>query len=119
MRASRVRLSMRFPLGVDPAAARSALSGLAGLPDRMELVFETAITSEGVSHYLVVPSAVRASVVSTMTGALPGLRLAEAPEPAGRASLSLRVFVPTPTVLVSETPQATLAAFGRSGSAAR
>jgi hypothetical protein len=49
MRTSRVRLSLRFPLGADAAAAKVALSGIAGISDS-ECVFEVAMTSEGVRH---------------------------------------------------------------------
>ena len=36
MRASRVRLGLRFPAGLDPAATKAGLSGLSGLPPAVE-----------------------------------------------------------------------------------
>jgi hypothetical protein len=105
MRASRVRLALRFPAAPDPAAAKAALSGLSGLSG-VELLFEVAASDEGIRHFLWVPAAVRASVVSVLAGAMPGLRASEAPVPSGRATLALRVFIPTPTVLATENPEA-------------
>jgi Helicase HerA, central domain len=106
MRASRVRLALRFPADPDPVAAKAALSGLCGLPWDMELLFEVAASDEGIRHFLWVPAAVRASVVSVLAGAMPGLRASEAPAPSGRATLALRVFIPTPTILATENPEA-------------
>ena len=108
MRASRVRLALRFPLGADAAAAKVALSGIAGISDSVECVFEVAMTSEGVRHCILVPAAVRESVVSVLRAALPGLRLTKTPAPEGRAALGLKVFVPTPVALVTENPDVTL-----------
>jgi hypothetical protein len=108
MRASMVRLALRFPLGADPASAKIALSGIAGISESVECVFEVAMTSEGVRHYVLVPAAVRESVASVLRAALPGLRLTKASAPEGRAALGLRVFVPTPVALVTENPDATL-----------
>jgi hypothetical protein len=108
MRSSRVCLSLRFPLGADAAAARVALSGIAGISDSVECVFEVAMTSEGVRHYVLVPAAVRESVASVLRASLPGLRLTKTPAPEGRAALGLKVFVPTPVALVTENPDVTL-----------
>jgi hypothetical protein len=108
MRASMDRLALRFPLGADPASAKVALSGLAGISESVECVFEVVMTSESVRHYVLVPAAVRESVVSVLRAALPGLRLTKASAPEGRAALGLRVFVPTPVALVTENPDATL-----------
>jgi hypothetical protein len=108
MRASRVRLALRFPLGADPASAKVALSGIAGISDWVECVFEVAMSSEGVYHYVLVPAAVRESVASVLRAALPGLRLTRATAPEGRATLALKVFVPTPVALVAENPDTTL-----------
>ena len=87
MRASRVRLSLRFPLGADAAAAKIALSGIASISGSVECVFEVAMTSEGVRHCILVPAAVRESVASVLRAALPGLRLTKtsAPEGTGRS----------------------------------
>jgi hypothetical protein len=109
MRGSRVRLSLTFPASLDPAAAGVALGAVAGISERMELVWEVAVTAGGVSHGLLVPAGVRASVVSGLVAAIPALRVAEAPEPEGGTSrVALRAFVPTPCVLAGEHPEATL-----------
>jgi hypothetical protein len=105
MRASRERLSLRFPLALDPVAAKVGLGGLSGLTDRVELVFEVAASAEGIAHYLLVPKAVRSSVVATLSGAIPGLRADDAEAPEGFATYALRVFVPTPTVLHSDNAE--------------
>jgi len=106
MRSSRVRLALTFPAGADPLHAKAALGNLAGGSDRLEYVFEVCASDEGVRHYLLVPEAVRASVVATLTGALPGLRVAEAAPPSGRATLAAKVFLPTPCVLLMDNTQA-------------
>ncbi len=106
MRASRVRLAITFPANADPLYAKAALSGIAGTDYRLEYILEVAATAEGISHYLLVPAQARESVISMLTGALPGLRATEAPESAGRVTLSAKVFLPTPLVLASENPQA-------------
>jgi hypothetical protein len=106
MRASRVRLGMTFPANADPLYARAALSAIAGIDCRLECVFEVDATSDGVHYYVLIPAAVRSSVLSMLQGALPGLRVAVAAEPSGRATLAASVFLPTPLVLSSENPQA-------------
>jgi Type IV secretion-system coupling protein DNA-binding domain len=106
MRRSRVRLGLRFPASLDPLAAKASIIGLAGLPEANELLFEVAADGDGIKHFLWVPATVRASVVSVLTGAMPGLRVAETPAPKGRATLALRVFIPTPTALSIENPEA-------------
>jgi hypothetical protein len=103
MRASRVRLALRFPASLDPLAAMAVLSNLSGLASEVELVFEVAADGDGIKHFLWVPAAVRASV---LTGAMAGVRASEAPVQQGRAMLALRVFIPTPSVLVTENPEA-------------
>ncbi len=109
MRGSRVRLSLTFPASLDPVAAKVALNAVAGVSERMELVWEIAVTPTGVAHVLLVPKAVRSSVVSGLTAAIPALRVAETAEPeSGTSRIALRVFVPTPCVLASEHPEATL-----------
>jgi Helicase HerA, central domain/Type IV secretion-system coupling protein DNA-binding domain len=105
MRASRVRLSLVFPAGADPARATAALGGLAG-GSRLEYVFEASASNEGVHHCLLVPAAAKASAVATLTGALPGLRVAQAPAPTGRTTLAAKVFLPTPVVLAVASPEA-------------
>jgi hypothetical protein len=105
MRRSRERLSLRFPLALDPKAATVSLGGLSGLTEQVELVFEVTASTEGIAHHLLVPEAVRGSVVATLSGAMPGLRADDAEVPEGRASYALRVFVPTPTVLHSDNAE--------------
>jgi hypothetical protein len=105
MRASRIRLAITFPANADPVYAKAALAGIAGTDDRFEYVFEVEATAEGIRHYLLVPAEARASVIATLTGALPGLRAVEAPsEPSGHATISAKLFVPTPCVLSTENP---------------
>jgi hypothetical protein len=103
MRASRVRLGLRFPVGLEPSAAFAALNGLTGLPYTSELVAEVVASESSIAHFLWVPESVRASVQSTMTGVIPSLRITEpAPSPHEGAALALRLFVPTPSVLSAE-----------------
>lgn len=105
MRDSRVRLGARFTLS-DPVAAKAALHALSGLPDRVELILELVADGRGIRHALWVPASSRASVTASLSSGLPGLRLCETPVPQGRVTLAMRVFVPTPTVLVSENVEA-------------
>ncbi len=105
MRGSRTRLALRFPLALDPDAARAGLNGLAGLPDTTELIAEINAGSKGIGHCLAVPAAVTGSVTASLTGTMPGLRLREVAYPEGRATLTLRLFLPTPTVLGTDEPE--------------
>jgi hypothetical protein len=105
MRRSRQRISLRFPLALDPQTAKVSLSGLSGLLAQTELVFEVSATADGIAHYLLVPEAVRGSVVATLSGAMPGLRAVDTDAPKGRASYALRVFIPTPTVLQTDNAE--------------
>jgi hypothetical protein len=104
MRRSRVRLALVYPL-IDPAQGKAVLHALSGLAD-VELIFEVVADSDGIRHAMWVPATSQASVTATLTGLLPGLRVSEAPSPQGRATLALKVFVPTPTALVIENPEA-------------
>jgi hypothetical protein len=106
MRASRVRLALRFPASLNPLAAKAALSSLAGLQSEVELIFEVAADGDGITFFLWVPSAVKSSVVSVLSGAMPGLRAVEAPVKAGRATFALKVFFPTPSTLITDNPEA-------------
>jgi hypothetical protein len=102
-RASRVRLGLRFPVGLEPSAALSALNGLSGLPYTSELVAEVVAGESSIAHFLWVPESVRASVQSTMTGVIPSLRVSEAAHSLTEgATLALRLFVPTPSVLAAD-----------------
>lgn len=107
MRASRERLAVRFPAGVDERAAKTALSQLSGLPGHIELVAETVATAEGVTHGLSVPRSVKGSVTSTLSATLPGLRLEPARTLTGSSILALRLFLPTPIVLRTDEAEAT------------
>jgi len=107
MRASRVRLGLRFPIGLEPIRAFAALDGLSGLPLSAELITEVVAGEGSIAHFLWVPASVQASVCSTMTGVIPSLRVTEAPpSPDKRATVALKVFIPTPSVLSSENAAA-------------
>jgi hypothetical protein len=99
MRASRLRLKLTFPANADPVYAKAALSAIAGTDWRLEYVFELEATESGIAYFLYVPEVARASVISTLQGALPGLRVAETPVRAGRATLAATIYAPTPLVL--------------------
>ncbi|HEY7829536.1 MAG TPA: hypothetical protein VIC06_03105 [Solirubrobacteraceae bacterium] len=103
MRRSRVRLGLRFPVGLEPSQALTALDGLAGLPYTSELVAEVVAGEDSIAHFLWVPSSVQASVRSTLTGVIPSLRITEAlPSPDERVTLAARLFISTPAVLSTE-----------------
>ncbi|MGN6373689.1 MAG: type IV secretory system conjugative DNA transfer family protein [Solirubrobacteraceae bacterium] len=107
MRASRARLAVRFPTGLEPSAAVSALDGLSGLPSSVELVAELSATEDGIGHAIWVPATVRSSVESALTGAIPGLRLTEAPQDGDQAvTLARRLSVSTPAILSTDDPAA-------------
>lgn len=96
MRASRTRLSTRYPMNLEPAQISAAWDGLAGLPYTTELVAELLASEGSIAHSLLVPQAARESVWATLTGVIPSLRLADGPSsPRESANLSLRLFVPT------------------------
>jgi hypothetical protein len=96
MRASRVRLSTRYPVNLEAAQISAAWEGLAGLPYTAELVTELVAREGSITHSLLVPETARASVRAILTGVIPSLRLADAPpSPSDPATLSLRLFVPT------------------------
>jgi hypothetical protein len=50
MRASRVGLGLRFPLGLEPAIAQAALDGLTGLPSTSELILEVEAREDTITH---------------------------------------------------------------------
>jgi hypothetical protein len=107
MRANRARLGLRFPIGLEPLRAFAALDGLSGLPLSTELVAEVVAGEGLIAHFLWVPQSVQASVCSTMTGVIPSLRITEAPpSPNETATVALKVFVPTPSVLSTENAAA-------------
>jgi hypothetical protein len=106
MRASRTRLHVRFPLGLESRAAEAALTALSGLPDHVELIAETVAGANGIEHALYVPAAVERSATAALTSTMPGLRLNPSePAFAASATFSVRYFVPTPTFLLTEEPE--------------
>ncbi|MGA7705763.1 MAG: hypothetical protein WB998_12805 [Solirubrobacteraceae bacterium] len=107
MRASRVRLSARFPLALDSGVAVSALNALAGSPYTSELVIEVAARVGAITHAVWVPAADRSSVESVLTGVIGSLRITDAEaSPNDAATLALRLFIPTPSVLSGDDPVA-------------
>jgi hypothetical protein len=103
MRASRVRLALRFPAGLEPLRAFAALDGLSGLPDRTELVAEVAASPGVVAHFLWVPAASRSSAESIMGGVIGSMRITEVSPPQDEAAtLAMSLFVSTPSILSSE-----------------
>ncbi len=105
MRASRVRLSLRFPHNFDPLVAVAALNGLAGSPRANELVVEVAARVGLITHSLCVPASSRSSVESVLSAVIGSLRVAEAAASSSdAATLALRLFVRTPSVLSPEDP---------------
>jgi hypothetical protein len=105
MRASRVYVGLRFPL-LDAADAKAALHAISGMPERQELIFELQADGHGIRHGLWVPRSSQMSLTASLTGLLAGLRVSSADAPKGRVTLAMRVLVPTPSVLMSESPEA-------------
>jgi hypothetical protein len=99
MRASQVRLGLRFPIGLAPGAALAALEGLAGLPESSEVIVEVAARTGLIQHALWVPEAVRPAALAALHGTIPSLRASAADGPTGRATASLKLYVPNPVVL--------------------
>jgi hypothetical protein len=99
MRASRVRLKLRFPVGVASDAAFAVLDGLAGLPHTSELIAEVAAAEGRIEHALWVPAASRPAAEAALRGPVGSLRLVVSHSPAGRVTLALKLFVPTPSAL--------------------
>ncbi len=103
MRASRVRLATRYPVGLEVAQVSAVWNGLAGLPSTAELVTEVVATESSITHSLLVPGAARESARSTLVGVVPSMRVTEAPtRPTQPATLSLRLFVSTPSFLLTD-----------------
>jgi hypothetical protein len=102
MRASRVRLLTRYPLGLEATQVAAVWNGLAGLPFRFELVAETLATEGSITHSLLVPEQARESVRASLVGSVPSIRITEAPpSPSEPATLALKLFVQTPTFLLT------------------
>jgi hypothetical protein len=107
MRASRIRLSLRYPHDLDPTVAIAALNGVAGLPHASELVIEVAAREGAITHGLWVPATDRSSAESILAGVIGSLRITEASaEATDAATLSLRLFVATPSLLSADNPVA-------------
>ncbi len=81
MRRGRLSFTLTFPAGTTEQSAVAALSSLAGLDHRMELVAEVAADEDGVHHLLHVPGAVSRSVLDQLGSTLPGLRAVAADRP--------------------------------------
>lgn len=105
MRASRVRVAARFAFGLKHQDNQAALGGLAGLPPTDELIWEIAGAHERIGHRVWVPSESRRAVESTLTASLSAVRFADAPEPGGASTMSLRIFVASPSVLRTDIPE--------------
>jgi hypothetical protein len=81
----------------------AAWDGLSGLPYTTELVAEVVATEGSITHSLLVPQAARESVRSVLVGAVPSVRVTDAPpSPSGPATLSLRLFVSTPSFFLTD-----------------
>jgi hypothetical protein len=103
MRASRVRLGLRFPLGVEPAVALAGLDALSGLPYTSELIAEVAASEGSIAHALWVPAAACQSVSATLVGVIPSLRVTDAPSARSEAAtFSLRLFVAGTSLLSTD-----------------
>jgi hypothetical protein len=103
MREGRVRLSLRFPTGLEPLRALAALDGISGLPTTNELVAEVAASAGRIEHSLWVPKVAVAAVRAALSGAIPSVSLdeTEASLQPGTATFALRLHFPIPTVLHS------------------
>jgi hypothetical protein len=102
MRASRVRLSTRYPVGLEAGQVAAVWNGLAGLPYTTELVAEVVATEGKITHSLLVPESVRESVRAALTGSVPSMRMTDAEDsPSQAATLTLRLFVQTPSFLLT------------------
>jgi hypothetical protein len=99
MRASRVRLGLRFPLGLEPSAALGGVEKLAGVSEAGELVVEVTASQGHIAHAVWVPAGEVAAVTALLSGALGTVRVEPADGPVGRASLALRLFVPARSFL--------------------
>jgi hypothetical protein len=105
MRASRVWLSTRFPANLDQAQLSAAWDGLSGLPYTTELVAEVVARAGRITHSLLVPGPARESLRGVLVGAVPSVRITDAPaNPSEPATLSLRLFVSTPSFFSTDAP---------------
>lgn len=107
MRSGRVRLALRFPVGVEPAQALAALDSLCGLPHTAELIAEVAAGEGSIGHAVWVPETVCEAVRSMAAGVIGGLRLSEAPGvPQRPVTLALRLSVPARSILSADNAAA-------------
>jgi hypothetical protein len=103
MRASRVRLGVRYPVGLEVTQVSAVWNGLAGLPYTTELVAEVVATEGSITHRLLVPERARESVRAALVGAVPSVRITDAPPgPTEPATLSLRLVVAEPSFLLTD-----------------
>ena len=103
MRASRIRLTTRYPLALESAQVAAAWEGLAGLPFTSEIVTELVASENSITHSLLVPKAELESVRAAFIGAVPSVRLTEAPPiPSEPAALSLRLSIAEPSFLLTD-----------------
>jgi hypothetical protein len=91
MRASRVRLSLRFPAGMEPAVVTAALEALSGLSSNNELIFEVMASEGAITHAIWVPSTVRRSAVALLEGVFGSVRIVERDAPGTSNSATLRM----------------------------
>jgi hypothetical protein len=99
MRASRLRLGVRFPADLAADGPLAVLRAIGGLDYRQEVVLEVHARPGVVGHVIAVPAVCRSAVENALAASLPGVRLEEAEPLPGRATVSLKLFVPTPVVL--------------------
>jgi hypothetical protein len=104
MRASRVRLATRYPVNLEPAQVAAVWNGLAGLPyATTELITEVVATEGSITHSLLVPERARESARAALVGAVPSVRITDAPpSPSAPATLSLRLVVSEPSFLLAD-----------------
>ena len=97
MRGDRIRLALRFPIGVEPSQALAALDGLSGLPLRPSLLSRLWPVRARSRIFCGCQRRFGRLCCSTMTGVIPSLRVTEAPpSPDEAVTLALRLFIPTP-----------------------
>ncbi len=99
MRRERIRLGLRFPIGVQPEAGLAAIEGLAGVSESAELVVEVSASEGHIQHAVWVPEACVPAVRAALVGAIPSLSLDQSEAPSGGVTFGLRLYVPTPAAL--------------------
>lgn len=100
MRASRRSFQLRFPEGIHPKEAVTALGGLAGMRRDCEVVFEVEADASGIRHLIHIPETQTDSVASYLASGMSGARLDELQkEPPPRRGRTVRFAPPTLAVL--------------------